>query len=668
MSADDIEALDPQSKDRLLHLLQEGLESTKRGDIKAWDPTVKERIASGLQSGLEALGMNRYGSRRAAQTITGGPSSNMPAGFGFADVAAMVNPVAAAAMVPIYAEEGYHDLKRASDAVKRGDLIDAGVEGVFGLANMLPVVPQAKNLIKGAKSFKRAEDLPKESRYETGQEGAFYRVKPKSARDAGSKDRGIREEVRQADTVAGSVGVDVPKSISDEDIRSLIKEPSNFIRQSADAYSQSRSGKKYELPDMPTSSLAKQSAIGRAFQLAAEGSPEYKQAVFEAYGRKFPKLVQLTGAQNYDQLMEASYRQLAKETADQFHTLPVNMSYHRAGEGTYDDSLEMLRDVYGNRHLYVYQGGDPHDFLNAIDPETKLNSNEMFRAIHDFYGHGVHGNQFGPVGEEIAYGAHSQMFSPLARMAMASETRGQNSFVNYTPINAELKARINFLNGLRYEANRRGKTSDVAKLTKDIKEAWGEFQYAPQKSVLLPPEFLATEYKGGMPDYVQTLITPEAGTTATERLTHFSHSPELTTLDPTRYGTGIKGREMERLMGTENPVMERSYFYTGDPSQIRKEAGLGVHRYGTTSENLYDVAQDPVGFRTLASESSRTPWTARANKGMADPMQAQTDVERMIKEYGYEGMINPEMGMGITFKPTAVQPFARGGLAALRRR
>ena len=141
---------------------------------------------------------------------------------------------------------------------------------------------------------------------------------------------------------------------------------------------------------------------------------------------------------------------------------------------------------------------DPHDFLNAIDPETGLNTNEMFRAIHDFYGHAVHGNPFGPKGEEIAYGAHAQMFSPLARMAMASETRGQNSFVNYSPINAQLMQRINRFNANRYEAERRGKTQEVAEIDALVNEAWKGFQFAPQKSVLLPPEFIDTGYAGGM--------------------------------------------------------------------------------------------------------------------------------------------------------------------------
>lgn len=631
------------------------------GEIKPYDPTVRERLASGLQAGLEKLGVNRYKARQRADTIMGGPSSNLPLNVGLADFVPFLG-------TGLQTQEAVRGGEQAVQAAKQGDVVGAGVEGTFAA---LGLIPGAAGTVRAARALRRGEkfkpmatpEVPKikESRYETAQEGPFYRVKPRSAQAARPKDRGVREEVRQADTAAGSGGGDVPQPVSDEAISLLIKDPSNFVYRTADDYSQRVGGKGYSLPEMPPSSLAKQSAIGRTFQLAADGDDAYKRSVFEAYGKRYPELVEATGAQNYDQLLEASYRQLAKETADQFHALPVNMSYHRAGEGNYQSSGEMLRDVYGNRHLYVYQGGDPHDFLNALDPESGLNTNEMFRAIHDFYGHAVHGNPFGPKGEEIAYGAHAQMFSPLARMAMASETRGQNSFVNYTPVNAEIKSRINRLNEARYEASRRGQKADVAEIDKLLGEAWGGFQFAPQKSVLLPPEFIETAYTGGMPGYIQPLIRPEPGTAASEMLTHFSHSPDLQMLDPSRYGTGIKGREMERLTGTANPVMERSYFYTGDPSTVRPEPGLGRFRYGTRSEGLYDLASDPLLLRTLAAEANRTPFTAKYNKGVADPSQAFTDVERMAKEYGYEGLMNPQQGTAIMYKPTPVQPFARGG-------
>jgi hypothetical protein len=495
----------------------------------------------------------------------------------------------------------------------------------------------------------------KENLYETAQEGPFYRVQPKVFSESGQKNIGMREKIQQPNIIGGTIGSDVPQPISDEAVSQLLSTPDNFVRKSANEFTQKATGLNYELPKMPTSSLAKQSAIGRTFQLAAEGGDSYKNTIFQEYGKKFPQMVESTGAKNYDQLLEASYLQLAKETKDQFYSLPVSLSYHRAGEGNYTSSKEMLKDVYGNKHLYVYQGGDPHDFLNAIDPNTKLNTNEMFRAVHDFYGHAVDGNQFGAKGEEIAFGAHSQMFSPLARIAMASETRGQNSFVNYTPVNAELKARINRLNDLRYEANRSKKVDDVAEIDKLLSETWQTFEFAPQKSVMLPPEFLDPSFSGGMPSYIQPLITPKAGTTTSETLTHFSHNPELTFLDPSRYGQGIKGKEMERLLESENPVMQRSYAYVGDPSKVRKEPGLGIFQYLGESQGLYNFAADPLDFRKLAIESSRVPYTSKYNKGIPDPSQAFTDVERMIKEYGYTGGVNPAQGTAILFDQTPVK-------------
>ncbi len=639
------------------------MEPVREDEMKAYEPTMRERIASGLQSAFESLGANRYKARQRAQTITGGQSSNLPLGMGVADVVSAVSLPATMAMAPIYAEEGIRDIKSAGQAAGRGDYVGAGVEGLFGALNLLPAVSGVTGLARRAigQPIKPPEipDTPRitESPYETAQEGPFYRVKPRFAQEAGPKARGIREEV-PAEPVGGPAGGDVPQP-AQIDAKALIADPTNFVRRAADDYSQRALGKPYELPKMPKAALAKQSGIGRTFQLAASDDPGYKRAVFEAYGRQFPDIVEATGAQNYDQLMEAAYRQLAKETKDQFDTLPINMSFYRGGEGAYENSPQMLQDVYGNRHMYVYQGGQPHDFLNAVDPNTGLNANEMFRAVHDFYGHAVHGNPFGPKGEEIAYGAHSQMFSPLARMAMASETRGQNSFVNFTPLNAELMQRINRMNGVRYEAKRARDQKTVAEMDALLREAWGGFQFAPQKSLLLPPEYVDPQFTGGVPSYIQPLIKPEPGTTTAERLTHFSQSPELEALDPRRYGTGIAGEEMGRLKYTQNPVMERSYFYTGE--NPRPEPGLGPYRYGAESQGLYNLEEDPVRLRTLAAEANRTPYTSPYNQGITDPGQTITDIERMAKEYGYEGIVNPQQRTAVMFNPTPVQRYQRGG-------
>ena len=59
--------------------------------------------------------------------------------------------------------------------------------------------------------------------------------------------------------------------------------------------------------------------------------------------------------------------------------------------------------------------------------------NDMFRAVHDIFGHAIPGTSFGPNGEERAWFCHACMCMPLARPALTTETRGQNCWVNYGP-------------------------------------------------------------------------------------------------------------------------------------------------------------------------------------------------------------------------------------------
>lgn len=83
---------------------------------------------------------------------------------------------------------------------------------------------------------------------------------------------------------------------------------------------------------------------------------------------------------------------------------------------------EFRGDVENNNRMKVFStastGG--HPFMSNDE-------NDMFRAVHDVYGHLGSGRGIDFDGEEAAYQKHSRMFSPLARQALATETRGQNS-------------------------------------------------------------------------------------------------------------------------------------------------------------------------------------------------------------------------------------------------
>lgn len=599
--------------------------------------------------------------------------------------------------MPIAAAADYGEAAiDTSKALKEGDYLGAAATGTLGLA--LPIAGQfgkqigssvqnavsaARDVLKNRAAARSAPTLsssilqsaqqpaivPGQTplsgvTYVTRQDGPFFRVERAGSGDAPGGSGVAGADQRAAGAAGEGVGAvsSADAGAAGRDLRSehavsSAAQPAapsvNITKPVADEYTRRVSGAPLQSIDIPPSSLEKQAPIGRTFSLALEGSPDYKNAVFEAYARSMPDIVAQSGARNYDELLAASYRQMAKETSDQFDALPLKFSFYRGNEGAYPNSKAMVRDVNENRHLAVYQGGEEHPFLNKIDPNTGLNENEKFRAVHDAFGHAVMANPFGAQGEEIAWALHQQMYSPLARLAMTAETRGQNSFVNYTPINAALRAQIADIDAKLMQARWMGrKDPELEKAKADLFSHW---QYAPQRPVLLPPEYLSPSYSGEMPTYVQGLIRPQPGTAMTSPITHFSHDPNLTHLDPARYGTGIAGDEAARLRAAKD-IAPRSYGYLGTPSSVVPEEGLGPYKYTGVAENLYNIAEDPARLVTLARESKRTPYSSTFNPGAIDAQSYANAIERLAKLYGYSGVANPKAAfpMAAMFSPPPV--------------
>jgi len=388
---------------------------------------------------------------------------------------------------------------------------------------------------------------------------------------------------------------------------------------------------------MPVSSLQKQFPIAKTYEQMVQGiEPTLQAKLFAQYLRNYPEAVRKSGATNYQELIPASYEQLAKENAQQLDRMinqGMNLSYHK-GDLNYAGSPQMLEDALINKHLYTYAGGEPHEILNKIDPYTGLNQNQVFRAVHDYYGHGPTGASFGPKGEELAYGSHSQLYSPLAKMAAATETRGQNSFVNYSGVNAELQKQMNDLRIDRDSIARSG--GDPTPYDAKLAELGGQIQYAQQKAFLLPPEMIDPMYQGGMPEYMKPFIQPNSPSALTGY--HYSNRPDLLQTDPTMYGTGIRGSEAKRLM-LADALRNRTYFYNNPNT---KEAGLGPNQYEANLTDFYNVAQDPDNLNKLARQYNQY-------QGIVDQNAATNAIERIANEAGYKGIENT--GGAISFVP-----------------
>lgn len=123
---------------------------------------------------------------------------------------------------------------------------------------------------------------------------------------------------------------------------------------------------------------------------------------------------------------DRSYEAYRQEITRLYDALPVRVErWVREGQ-PYAGSRDMFTAVERTGVLWVYTGGDDHPYLSRTE-------NEMFRAVHDFYGHLLGRNEFGPLGEFRAWLAHCDQFGAEAIPAMTAETLGQNCWFNFGP-------------------------------------------------------------------------------------------------------------------------------------------------------------------------------------------------------------------------------------------
>lgn len=136
----------------------------------------------------------------------------------------------------------------------------------------------------------------------------------------------------------------------------------------------------------------------------------------------------------FDPTAFPAYRAFRDETTRQFKFLTRPMTQGGLGieviiwsRDPYPGAAAMMTELRERNRLRVYATAachNPHPYLSDYD-------NDMFRAVHDAFGHAAIGRGFDEHGEEAAWLAHSHLYSPLARRALTTETRGQNCALIY---------------------------------------------------------------------------------------------------------------------------------------------------------------------------------------------------------------------------------------------
>jgi DNA repair protein RadC len=296
-----------------------------------------------------------------------------------------------------------------------------------------------------------------------------------------------------------------------------------------------------------------------------------------------------------DPEVKKAYDAMAKETIAQYEAiLERGYKVEINNEEPYNNSQEMIEDLRSNKTMRIFSteagfGDTPiTDDQRAENPLLRdsgytdsngnvLLVNDVFRFVHDFFGHAERGNSFGPLGEENAWDAHSRMYTPLARKAMTSETRGQNSWVNFSGVNDEAFKLRDKARKLREE----GRTEEAKQLVGQVYEM---MRFAEQKIGLLPDAFVTNDY-----DEIQFSTDQEAVIRDGKETVKFANSnPEFAV------GTRAKVREMsyaERVL-EKNPM----FMFTG-VEKIREAADVAFlfrHLESAVSENAFVTYHNPL--------------------------------------------------------------------------
>lgn len=188
-----------------------------------------------------------------------------------------------------------------------------------------------------------------------------------------------------------------------------------------------------------------------------------------------------------DAAVAKAYRALIDETKAMFQSLgDLEVTAWDGAGAPYDSPASMLADIANGKltmrlsdDMFGPGADNPGHPLNAASGYKTtdgrvLTNNDLFRVVHDVYGHGQSGFRDDARGAYNAYHEHARLLSPEARRALATETLAQRAWQE-------------FGQHLRRRDGTVPRETDVDYLPPNQKE------FAEQKAFLLPEDVVAAD-------------------------------------------------------------------------------------------------------------------------------------------------------------------------------
>lgn len=227
--------------------------------------------------------------------------------------------------------------------------------------------------------------------------------------------------------------------------------------------------------------------------------------LYEEVSKEISDVYDKTPSKPKDKKVEAAYDALVEETISQYDYIVskgLKVVKHVGTGEPYVNSKQMLEDIEKNNTLKflpneVAFGQDPNKVIDNIglrksgitlEDGYEMTNSEVFRVVHDYFGHGILGNEFGAIGEENATLQHLELYSTDAAPAVIFQTRGQNSWVNFSGANKE----ANSLRTQARELRKQGKNEEADKLVERANEI---FKFAEPKINIFPNKYNFSKYE-----------------------------------------------------------------------------------------------------------------------------------------------------------------------------
>lgn len=342
-----------------------------------------------------------------------------------------------------------------------------------------------------------------------------------------------------------------------------------------------------------------------------------------------------------DPAVKEAYENLIRQTIAQYRALEAAgyrfYFYDETNDPYAGNPWNAMRDLRANQVMGVFATeagfGSGATDLNVEDnplladtgitwpyssldgPPKRVLANDLFRAVHDAFGHGLEGAGFRARGEENAWQAHVRLFTGSAVAAITSETRGQNSWLNYGPYG---------------ERNRTAKVEDTI--------------FADQKTGLMP-EWTWTE--GRAPDADGGVLNQAPAVDQQDAAQPAGALPETIDVDgvqrPARNSNG------QPIAATEDGI--RNFWrWFGDSKVVNEQGRPLVVYHGTNADfNEFDPeaqgssgqGSGEPGFFFEASPDNAARYTRQGDGANVMPVYLALKnpliVERTNTKYDYDG-------------------------------